>query len=328
MERPVLEVRDLVKYYRAKSHRGRGVVRAVDGVSFTISRGETMGLVGESGSGKSTVARLVLRLLQATRGSILFEGQDVTKKSERDLQEFRRHVQIVFQDPYASLDPRMTVHQSVAEPMRVHGSYRRGGGGDPVSENLERVGIDPSLGRKFPYQLSGGQRQRVAIARAISLHPKLLVLDEPVSALDLSVQAQVLLLLRNLQKELGLAYLFISHDLAVVRYVCHTTAVMYLGQIVEHGDRDDIFTSPRHPYTKALLSAVPSSQPQRGTKRIILEGDPPSPANPPSGCRFHTRCWKAQDQCSRGTPTLQALPDTTTLCACFFPEPRAELVNS
>jgi oligopeptide/dipeptide ABC transporter ATP-binding protein len=289
---PLLSVDGIKKHFPIRSgivfQRQIGAVKAVDGVSFDVRRGETLALVGESGCGKSTTARTVLRLLEPTAGTITFEGEDITNVGPRQLRRLRREMQIVFQDPYASLNPRQTVRATLREPYRIHGLPEEG----KVDELLERVGLAPEHASRYPHEFSGGQRQRVGIARAISLNPKLVICDEPVSALDVSIQAQVINLLEDLQHELGLTYLFIAHDLSVVRHIATNVAVMYLGTIVEMADRDTLFERPSHPYTQALISAVPIPDPEKEKQRqrIIISGDVPSPANPPSGCRFHTRC--------------------------------------
>ncbi|WP_344249188.1 oligopeptide/dipeptide ABC transporter ATP-binding protein, partial [Isoptericola hypogeus] len=298
---PVLEVRDLAKSYPVRRgvvlRRTVGQVQAVDGVSLTLRRGRTLGLVGESGSGKSTLARVLVGIEKPTRGTVLVDGEDVSTMSRSARRELRRSVQMVFQDPYTALNPRMSVGEIVGEPFRIHpDAVPPGGRRKAVGELLELVGLDPDHVHRYPHQFSGGQRQRIGIARALAVKPRVLVCDEPVSALDVSVQGQVINLLEDLQDELGLSYLFIAHDLAVVRHIADEVAVMYLGRVVEQGAGNAVYDAPRHPYTGALLSAVPvpdpAAQPSGGV--LLLDGDPPSPADPPPGCRFHTRCWLAR----------------------------------
>jgi oligopeptide transport system ATP-binding protein len=323
---PLLKVTGLVKHFPISQgivlQKTIGHVRAVDGVDLELWPGETVGLVGESGCGKSTVTKVVMGLEKPTAGQIFFQGHDVTKLSKKELREFRRQVQIIFQDPYTSLNPRMTIGDIVGEPWAIHPEVApKRERGAKVRELLERVGLDGSLVNRYPHQFSGGQRQRIGIARALALHPQVIVCDEPVSALDVSVQAQVINLLEELQDDFGLAYLFIAHDLSVVRHISDRVNVMYLGRIIEYGTNEDVYERPAHPYTQALLSAVPSSDPSRREQktRIVLHGDLPSPADPPSGCHFRTRCFKAQDVCAVEYPALvdrgQGHPS-----ACHFAE--------
>ena len=304
---PLVEVRDLKKHFpitRGVLARVSGNVYAVDGVSFHIGRGETLGLVGESGCGKSTVARSVLRLVEPTAGSIRLDGKDITHLSKAELRPHRRSMQIVFQDPFASLNPRMTAGDIVGEPLGVHGLATGREKQERVARLFDQVGLRPDQMRNYPHQFSGGQRQRICIARALALGPRLIVCDEPVSALDVSIQAQVINLLIDLQREHGFSYLFIAHDLAVVAHISHRVAVMYLGRIVEIADKDELFRNPRHPYTQALLASVPVANPHAKRLVPLVDGDVPSPVNPPSGCAFHTRCRFALARCKTERPAL------------------------
>jgi oligopeptide/dipeptide ABC transporter ATP-binding protein len=320
-----LQAIDLVKHFSTSSSgvlgRATNIVQAVDGVSFTLPTGQTLGIVGESGCGKSTLARLVTRLIDPSSGSVILDGVDITNMSGKALREMRRKLQMIFQDPYSSLNPRHSIGQIIGDPMRIQGIVSKTNEKTEVQELMQRVGLNPEHYNRYPHEFSGGQRQRIGIARALSLRPSVIVADEPVSALDVSIQAQILNLLENLQKDLGLSYVFIAHDLSVVRHIADQVAVMYLGKIVEVGDAATLYSSPAHPYTKALMSAVPVANPslRHSDKRIRLVGDVPSPIDPPSGCRFRTRCWKATDLCAAVEPLLQA-DDTGRAVACHFPE--------
>jgi peptide/nickel transport system ATP-binding protein len=306
----LLKVEELAKYYPVYGgllHRTVARVKAVDNVSFEIRKGETFGLVGESGCGKTTVGRTILRLVQPTDGKVLFQGQDVARAKGQQLKRLRRNMQIIFQDPYGSLDPRMPVGEIVAEPLRVHGMHNRAERESLVRETMGLVGLQGQYARRYPHEFSGGQRQRICIARALVLRPSFIVCDEPVSALDVSIQSQILNLLNELQQQFGLTYLFIAHNLAVVKYISDRVAVMYLGKIVELADAEELYAHAQHPYTKALLSAIPEPDPTRRTARQVLKGDVPSPINPPEGCPFHTRCPIAVGMCSTVVPEYRNL---------------------
>ena len=320
----LVEVKNLVKHFPITRgvifQRQVGAVKAVDDISFDIYQGETLGIVGETGCGKSTTARLLVRLLDPTSGEVIIDGENISTCKGAALKALHREVQMIFQDPYSSLNPRKTVGSIIADPYVIHGMYKAEGGRKKrVQELMDRVGLNPEHYNRYPHEFSGGQRQRIGVARAIALEPKLLIADEPVSALDVSIQAQVLNLLRGLQAEMGLTLVFIAHDLSVVRHMCSRVAVMYLGKVVEIGPGDAMYAFPRHPYTGALLSAVPVPDPVAGRReRQLLSGDVPSPANPPSACRFHTRCPKAQERCSVDDPPLED-KGTGTYAACHFP---------
>ncbi|GAA1044980.1 ABC transporter ATP-binding protein [Streptomyces murinus] len=326
----LLEVAGLTKHFPVKGgfpiRRTIGQVQAVDGIDLTVHTGESFGLVGESGCGKSTTGRLITRLMEPTAGTVTYRGRDISHASRKQLAPIRSEIQMIFQDPYSSLNPRQTVGTIISGPMEINGVNPQGGREKRVRELLEIVGLNPEHYNRFPHEFSGGQRQRIGVARALALEPKLIVADEPVSALDVSIQAQVVNLLQQVQNDLGIAFLFIAHDLAIVRHFSQRVAVMYLGKIIEVGDRDSIYTRPRHPYTHALLSAVPevnlTDEDTGGRERIRLAGDVPSPISPPSGCRFRTRCWKAQDKCATEEPPLVRISGNHEghLTACHFPE--------
>lgn len=319
---PLLEVKNIKKWFPSKKSpfsKEKVYIKAVDGVSFTLNAGETLGVVGESGCGKSTMGRTVLRLLEPTEGQVFFQGKDYTALKDSELRKSRSELQIIFQDPYASLDPRMTIGDIIAEPLDIQLKLPAKERMERVLKTMERVGLNTRYVNRYPHEFSGGQRQRIGIARAIVLNPKVMVCDEPVSALDVSIQAQVINLLKDLQEEMGMAYIFISHDLSVIKHISDRVAVMYLGHVVEIADKKDLYDHPMHPYTVALLSAIPVPDRKHKKEKIVLEGDLPSPANPPSGCVFHTRCYKAQEICKTQVPELKECGNGHC-CACHFPE--------
>lgn len=316
----IMEVKNLKKYFPLKNSlfsKQKKYIRAVDDVNFELYKGETLGLVGESGSGKSTTGRTILRLLEPTEGQIFYRGEDITNAKGESLRNIRRNMQMIFQDPYASLNPRMTIGEAIAEPMLSHNLLGKKDARDKVLELFERVGLDKDYYNRYPHQFSGGQRQRIGIARALALNPEIIVADEPVSALDVSVQAQIINLFKDLQDELGFAYLFIAHDLSVVKYLSNRIAVMYLGEIVEFCNKNELFNNPLHPYTLALISAIPIPNPRRKEKRIILKGDIPSPVNPPKGCKFSSRCFKRMDICSEVRPELKEINGHKVRCHLY-----------
>lgn len=328
MTQPLVQVENLKMHFPIKGGplgKTVGAVKAVDGVSFHINKGETLGLVGESGCGKSTTGRMLLRLLEPSEGSIYFEGQDITKLAGNELRKMRRNMQMVFQDPFASLNPRHTIGKILEEPLIVHGVRDKTERQRKVKELLDVVGLSSYHASRYPHQFSGGQRQRIGIARALAIHPKLIIADEPVSALDVSIQSQVLNLLQDLQQEYKLTYLFIAHDLGVVRHISDRVGVMYLGQLVELSDTEDLYDKPLHPYTQALLSAVPIADVAFRRERIILEGDVPSPVNPPAGCPFHTRCPKAFEPCSAARPQLSAMEPGHYVACHLYEQVRVDI---
>ena len=314
---PLLEVRGLKKDFVSKGAKGKKVVHALSGIDFTVRQGETFGLVGESGCGKTTVGRVICCLTEPTEGEVLFEGKDLFKMSRAELKKVRRDIQMIFQDPFASLDPRMTIGQIITEPLIIHKIGDRASRRAMAEELLERVGLQPSYYNRYPHEFSGGQRQRIGIARALILNPKLVICDEPVSALDVSVQSQILNLLKELQKDMGLTYIFIAHGLNVVKYISDRVGVMYLGRMAEVVEAEELFHSPAHPYTQALLSAIPQPDPTQEQHRIIREGDIPSPVNPPSGCYFHTRCHHCGELCACEVPQMQRIGEREV--ACHYP---------
>ena len=325
MSDPILKLEGLKKHFNTTTggafNKQKAVLKAVDGIDLEVAPGETIGLVGESGCGKTTAGRTILKLYEPTEGKIIFEGEDISKLSQSKMKPYRRQMQMIFQDPYASLNPRQTIGTIIANMFDIQGIKPAGGVENEVRSLMERVGLNPEHINRYPHEFSGGQRQRIGVARAIALKPKLIVADEPVSALDVSIQAQVVNLLEDLQNEFKMSYIFVAHDLSVVQHISDRVVVMYLGKVMEQADKVDLFAKPRHPYTKALLSAVPVADPKEGRKRerIMLQGDLPSPINPPSGCVFNTRCWKATDKCRTEVPQLLEISPKHKV-ACHFPE--------
>ena len=325
MSEPILKLEGLKKHFDTTTggafNKQKAILKAVDGIDLEVAAGETIGLVGESGCGKTTAGRTILKLYEPTEGKIIFEGEDISKLSQSKMKPYRRQMQMIFQDPYASLNPRQTIGTIIANMFDIQGIKPAGGVENEVRALMERVGLNPEHINRYPHEFSGGQRQRIGVARAIALKPKLIVADEPVSALDVSIQAQVVNLLEDLQNEFKMSYIFVAHDLSVVQHISDRVVVMYLGKVMEQADKVDLFAKPRHPYTKALLSAVPVADPKEGRKRerIMLQGDLPSPINPPSGCIFNTRCWKATDKCRTEVPQLLEIAPKHKV-ACHFPE--------